>query len=63
MRDMWPFTGGSHYTSDFEDYERGFISKKLQNYKKKNYQKNITFVAISEWLKKKAIKSSTPKTF
>ena len=63
MRDMWPFTGGSHYTSDFEDYERGFISKKLQNYKKKNYPKNITFVAISEWLKKKAIKSSTLKPF
>ena len=36
-----------------------------KNYKiiKKNYPKNITFVAISEWLKKKAIKSSTLKPF
>ena len=60
---MWPFTGGYHYTSDFEEYERGFISKKLQNYKKKNYPKNITFVAISEWLKKRQSKSSTLKPF
>ena len=23
MRDMWPFTGGSHYTMEFEKYEKG----------------------------------------
>ena len=36
MRDMWPFTGGSHYSMDFVNYEKGFISKIIQNYKKKN---------------------------
>ena len=34
MRDMWPFTGGSHYTMDFKSYENSKISKKIKNYKK-----------------------------
>ena len=35
IRDMWPFTGGAHYTMDFEKYEKSFFSKFMQNYKKK----------------------------
>ncbi len=58
MRDMWPFTGGSHYTIDFEKYEANFLSKIIKNFKKKNYKNNIQFVAISEWLKSQAEKSS-----
>ena len=27
MRDMWAFTGGPHYTMDFENYEKSFFSK------------------------------------
>ena len=56
MRDMWPFTGGSHYTSILKIITRIYI-KKLQNYKK--IFKNITLQL--EWLKNKAIKSNTLK--
>ena len=27
MRDMWAFTGGPHYTMDFENYEKSFFLK------------------------------------
>ena len=57
MRDMWPFTGGSHYTMDFKNYENSKISKIIKNYKKKKYGNNIKFVAISDWLKYEAQKS------
>ena len=61
MRDMWPFTGGSHYTIDFKNYENGLISKIIKNYKKKVYQNKIQFVAISNWLKSKAVESDVLK--
>ncbi len=61
MRDMWPFTGGSHYTMDFEKYEKGYLSKMIKNLKKKIYNKNIKFIAISNWLKNKAEKSDVLK--
>ena len=35
MRDMWTFTGGGHYSMGFEKYESGFLSKIMQNIKKK----------------------------
>ncbi len=57
MRDMWPFTGGSHYLVDFVNYEKGFISKIIKNYKKRIYKNNIQFIAISDWLKEEAKKS------
>lgn len=57
MRDMWAFTGGSHYTMDFDKYEKSYLSKIIQKYKKKNYNKNFVFVAVSNWLKNKAEKS------
>lgn len=61
MRDMWPFTGGSHYTIDFRNYEKGLLSKIIKNYKKKVYKNKIQFVAISNWLKSKAIESDVLK--
>ena len=57
MRDMWAFTGGSHYTMDFQKYEKSYVSKLMQAFKKRNYTKNFHFVAISDWLKNKAKRS------
>ncbi len=57
MRDEWAYTGGAHYISDFEKYEKSYISKLLKNFKKKIYNKNFQFVALSNWLKNKAEKS------
>ena len=56
MRDMWAFTGGSHYDSDFEKYEKSYISKKFKSFKKKCLSEKIQFIAISDWLKEKAKK-------
>ncbi len=63
MRDMWAFTGGSHYLMDFEKYEKTYISKIIQNFKKKVYQKNFRFVAVSEWIRSRANKSSVLKKY
>ena len=63
MRDMWAFTGGSHYTMDFEKYEKSYISKIIQAFKKRNYTKNFHFVAISDWLKNKAQNSNVLKEY
>ena len=63
MRDMWAFTGGSHYSMDFEKYEKSHVSKLIQNFKKKIYNQNFQFVAVSEWLKVKAKKSNILKNY
>lgn len=63
MRDMWTFTGGGHYSMGFEKYESGYLSKIMQNIKKKNYNKNFHFVAVSNWLKKKAENSYILKDY
>ena len=63
MRDMWAFTGGSHYTMDFQKYETSKLSKILKNFKKNIYKKNFRFIAISDWLKNKARESSVLKNF
>ena len=57
LRDMWAFSGGSHYNIDFKKYEKSFISKKFKTFKKKCYNSNFHFVAISEWLQKEAQRS------
>ena len=54
---MWAFSGGSHYNVDFEKFEKSFISKKLKNFKKKCFNNNFQFVAISDWLQKEAKRS------
>ena len=63
LRDMWAFTGGAHYTMDFKKYEKSYLSKLIQNFKKKNYNKNFHFIAISDWLKNKAKKSNVLKEY
>jgi glycosyltransferase involved in cell wall biosynthesis len=63
MRDMWAFTGGSHYSMEFEKYEVSYLSKIIRNYKRKIYNKNFQFIAISEWLKNKAQNSSVLQNY
>ena len=57
MRDMWCFTGGPHYLVDFDNLKKNFLNNYLLKYKKKIFKKKIQFIAISYWLKKKAISS------
>tara|TARA_B100001964_G_C14247488_1_gene608206 strand:+ start:1424 stop:2647 length:1224 start_codon:yes stop_codon:yes gene_type:complete len=63
MRDMWAFTGGSHYSMGFEKYETSFISKIIRSMKKNNYSNNFNFVAVSNWLRNEAKKSDVLKKF
>lgn len=63
LRDMWAFTGGSHYIMDFEKYEKSLISRNIKKFKKKKYKKNFYFVAISDWLKNKAQESDILREF
>jgi glycosyltransferase involved in cell wall biosynthesis len=64
MRDMWPMTGGCHYSNECKGYENrcghcpklnsnsGYdLSRYVLNRKKQYYTRNMTFVAISRWLK------------
>ena len=76
IRDMWPFTGGCHYTlgcnkfiskcgccpqlSSNFNYD---LSTFIQNRKIKYYHKKIKFVVNSNWMKKMASKSSILKNF
>ena len=63
MRDMWAFTGGAHYTMDFEYYENSSISKFIKKIKRNTYNKHFKFVAVSKWLKEKAENSDVLKGF
>ena len=40
MRDMWAFTGGSHYTMDFKKYEKSILSKMIKIIKKNLWKQN-----------------------
>lgn len=64
LHDMWPFTGGCHYTGECEKYKLNCnlcpvlnsnrkydLSNLVFKIKKKYYSKNITVVAPSKWLK------------
>ena len=70
MRDMWPFTGGCHYSMNCKNYETGCgnceqlgstLSMDLSRYvvsrKQKYISKTINLVCISSWLKECAQKS------
>lgn len=63
MRDMWPFTGGCHYSMGCERYQNGCgnceqlkssykydLSRFVFNRKSKYLSKNIKIVGISYWL-------------
>lgn len=76
MRDMWPFTGGCHYSMECEKYKTdcvGCYQLKRHNYfdlssfilnrKRKYLPKNIKIVGISNWLSYEAKKSKLFKEF
>ena len=48
---------------DFEKYEHSRVSSLLQKLKKKNYKEHFQFIAVSDWLKKRAEKSDVLKSF
>lgn len=75
MRDMWPMTGGCHYSMECEKYKIGCgnceqlqssgydLSKYIINRKKEHLRKNIKLIGISNWLSEKAKESDVFKDF
>jgi len=76
MRDMWPMTGGCHYSMDCSRYETGCgycrqlnsqskydLSYFLLKKKKAHFSKNMKIVGISHWLSQCAKKSLLFKDF
>lgn len=71
LRDMWPFTGGCHYSLECDNYQsscgscqllssenRNDLSNTLFKRKKLNFSNINKFVSISPWLESEAKKSS-----
>jgi len=71
MRDMWPMTGGCHYSMECDQYKTGCgtcpqlgspherdLSALVVQYKRKCLPANIRLVGISEWLSSCAAQSS-----
>ena len=67
MRDMWPFTGGCHYSLECDKYKIGCgncpqlnsnksfdLTKYVLNRKKKYLLKSMKIVGISHWLSDEA---------
>lgn len=76
MRDMWPMTGGCHYSLDCSNFKNGCgacdqlksgskydLSRVVLARKLKHYQKNMIMVGISNWLSEQARESSVFKDF
>lgn len=76
MRDMWPMTGGCHYSMACRGYEyrcgncmvlksdnKHDLSRYVLKRKEKYYPENLHFVAISSWLRGCAEKSHLLKYF
>lgn len=78
LHDMWPFTGGCHYSNECTRYKKSCgscivlnsnsendISKKIYQRKAKIFSKlnNITIVGLSEWLNKSSENSSLFKNY
>ena len=76
MRDMWPMTGGCHYSMGCERYFNGCgkcpilrsksdydLSCFLFNLKKKKYPKSIHIIGISNWISECARKSHLFRDF
>jgi glycosyltransferase involved in cell wall biosynthesis len=76
MRDMWPMTGGCHYSMGCEKYKTGCgectqlnsslgydLSKVVLNRKARYIPKNTIFVGISDWLSEKAKESYLMRDF
>ncbi|WP_075520317.1 glycosyltransferase [Candidatus Pelagibacter communis] len=76
IRDMWPFTGGCHYTLGCNKFTSNCqscpqlksnfkydLSTFNQNRKLKYFNKNISFVVNSNWMRKMAEKSTVLRNF
>lgn len=76
MRDMWPFTGGCHYSLNCDKYKIGCgncpqlnsnksfdLSRWVLNRKKKYLPKSMKIVGISHWLSDEAKKSELFRDF
>ena len=76
LRDMWPMTGGCHYSMDCANFVNGCgfcpqltssikwdISRLIYNYKKKKLPKQIKIVGISKWLTEMAKNSLVFKNY
>lgn len=76
IRDMWPMTGGCHYSMECENYQTGcgnckqlaspsrFDLSRFILYRKKKYlPKSMKIVGISNWLSGEAKKSELFKSF
>jgi glycosyltransferase involved in cell wall biosynthesis len=74
LRDMWPMTGGCHYSGECDHYKNDCgkcfqlhsnndldLSRVVLNYKKHNLPRGINYVAISDWVKSVAQNSSLLK--
>jgi glycosyltransferase involved in cell wall biosynthesis len=70
LRDMWPFTGGCHYSLDCDKFQtkcgscpqlgskrKRDLSTFIQKRKQKAYPDHITYVGISNWMTEQAKKS------
>jgi glycosyltransferase involved in cell wall biosynthesis len=76
MRDMWPMTGGCHYSLSCSKFKHGCgtcdqlrsntsydLSRAVLSRKKKYLPKNMTLVGISSWLSDQARESSIFRDF
>lgn len=76
IRDMWPMTGGCHYSMECDKYKKGCgncvqlnskskndLSAFILNRKKKYFPKDMKIVGISNWLSSEARKSELFKDF
>ncbi len=76
LRDMWPLTGGCHYSLECENYKYGCgnciqlgsnknhdLSKFIINRKIKFFPKNMTIVGISNWISNTARESKVFKDY
>ena len=76
LRDMWPMTGGCHYSFNCEKFKIGCgncpqlksnceydLSKLIIRRKKNYYPKNMRIVGISPWISSLAIKSEVFSNF
>lgn len=76
LRDMWPMTGGCHYSLQCNRYQQecgtcphlgsnrdNDLSTILQKRKKRSYPDHIRFVGISNWIAEKAAESRLLKNY
>lgn len=76
LRDMWPFTGGCHYSLGCDNYKVGCgscfqlgstntsdLSRRINLSKQNKFPSNLKLVGISNWITQKASESSIFKHF